>query len=339
MPPSEKMPLNEENIIQKYFAPLSEGSLAACGFEDDCALLGEPHEGHRVITSDMLVEGVHFFDQDRARDIAWKALAVNVSDIIASGGRPEYYLLSIGLNERIDEDWLAEFSEGLMTAQNSFKIKLIGGDTTRSRGPLTISITAMGDVSASRHTIRGGARPGDGIYVTGTIGDSSLGCALRGNKSLRSKWGLSDADHDFLIERYLRPAPRMEMIDYIGKFASASLDISDGLILDFSRLANASRIGAVMDADNVSLSGAARKVLQSQSEMLGGLLSGGDDYELVMTVPADKESSFLKAVSGLKFPVKRIGTCTDKYGTVSWQRASEEPLCFDISGFDHFNYW
>jgi len=331
------MPLSEDKIIGKYFAPLSKGNVAACGLVDDCALLGASPDGSRVVTSDMLIAGVHFFADDHACDIAWKALGVNVSDIVSSGGKPEYYLLSIALNDNIDESWLADFSAGLGRAQSKFGLWLIGGDTTRTEGPLAISITAIGSVPASGHKMRRGAGAGHHVYATGTIGDSALGCALRRDPSLSSNWGLSDQDREFLVDRYLRPAPRLEMIGIVREYASACMDISDGLILDFDRLGKASNVGALMLADDVPLSDVARRVVGMRADMLGELLTGGDDYELLLTVPAVLEESFLTAVGGLEYPVQQIGTCTDKSEGINWLKTSGEKLCVEARGFDHFN--
>ena len=348
------MPLSEEKIIQKYFSPLSEGDKAACGLNDDTALLSAaPGNAQRLITTDMAIAGVHFFENDQPGDIARKVLGVNVSDIVASGGRPEYYLLSIALNDQTDESWVCAFADGLLSAQKTFGLRLIGGDTTRGRGPLTISITALGTVAAKHHTTRAGAKPGDEVFVSGTIGDSFLGCALLGEMNrqhaasgsgasagaslLRTKWAVTDEDFDFLTMRYLHPQPRTELIDIIGLFASAAMDVSDGLMLDFSRLAKASKCGGDLEVASVPLSAAARRITAADHQVLEKLLTGGDDYELLFTVPSGQIKSFYGAIKSIKCPVSHIGTCTDKSGACNWRLACGDDFRAKRAGYDHFS--
>ena len=369
------MPFSEEDIIQKYFAPLTGGDRAACGLKDDTAAIeiaieiaiggacsfatGGVHSADgadcRVLTSDMLVAGVHFFENDAPEDIAWKALAVNVSDLLSSGGAPDYYLLNICLNAEIDEPWIAAFASGLKAAQEKFQIRLIGGDTTYADGPLVISITAMGTAPRSGYRPRTGAGAGDQIFVTGTIGDSYLGCALRKDESLSEQWGLDQVDQDYLVDRYLRPRPRLEMLEILRQYASAAMDISDGLVLDLDRLTSASGVGGVMIADNVPLSAVARKIIEIEPERLMGVLTGGDDYELLLTVPAENSDKFIQLTSELtsqqsnhlNVPVSCIGSCTSnagKAGTegtegkVEWRTIEGTILCFEKPGFDHFDH-
>ena len=356
------MPFSEEDIIQKYFSPLTGGDLAACGLKDDTAAIeiameiatGGAHSadgaGFRVVTSDMLIAGVHFFENDAPEDIAWKALAVNVSDLLSSGGVPDYYLLNICLNAEIDEPWIAAFASGLKAAQEKFQIRLVGGDTTYADGPLVISITAMGTAPRFGYCPRTGAGSGDQIFVTGTIGDSYLGCALRKDESLSQRWRLDREDRDYLIDRYLRPKPRLAMLDILREYASAAMDISDGLVLDFDRLASASGVGGVIIADNVPLSAVARKIIEIEPERLMGVLTGGDDYELLLTVAAENADKFIhltsQMTSHLNVPVSCIGSCTSKAGKagtegtegkVEWRTIEGTILRFEKPGFDHFD--
>ncbi len=330
------MPLSEDFFIQKYFAPLSASAPAARGLRDDAALVGYDGSAHCVVTTDMIVAGVHFFADDEPENIGWKALAVNVSDLIASGGRPRHYLLSIALSGSINEDWIARFASGLGQAQDRFGLSLIGGDTTRGEGRLAISITAMADIPPDVYTGRDGARPGDLIYVSGTIGDGFLGCALCQDVTRSEAWKLSAGQRDFLLDRYRRPQPRLEMTDAVRRFATASMDISDGLILDLERLCSASACGAAITAEEVPLSDAARSAVSARPDLFEGLLTGGDDYELLMAVASENSAAFEADARARGVAVTRIGVCGDGVGQVECRAANGEAMIFEQSGYDHF---
>ena len=198
-------------MIQTYFAPLAAGLPGAHGLLDDCASLPPRAGEDLIVTTDAIAAGVHFFPDDAAGDIAWKALAVNVSDLAAKGATPAAYVMALAFPEQPEPEWLRAFSHGLAEAQAAFGIKLAGGDTDRRPGPLAITITAFGYVPAGRMVRRATAGPGDSIFVSGTIGDSALGLQLRRDAELAARWGLDQAAAQALIARYLRPEPRVAL--------------------------------------------------------------------------------------------------------------------------------
>lgn len=280
--------MDEFGIIAKYFAPLAgEGAL---GLADDAALLS-PRPGHDlVITTDAIAEGVDFFGFDPAGTIAQKALRVNLSDLAAKGAVPAHYLLNLSLPHTVTPDWLAGFAAGLAQDQQAFGITLLGGDTSATEGALAIAVTAFGYVPQGAMIRRRGAKPGDHVYVTGTIGDSGGGLAI----FRREKHALNDAQRDALIARYRVPQPPVEFADRLRAIASASVDISDGLIADLGHLASASGVCVVVEGEQVPLSGPLR-ALWGEGALLRAV-AAGDDYQVAFTAPP-----------GLSGPFTRIG--------------------------------
>ena len=235
--------MDEFGIIAKYFAPLAgEG---AFGLKDDAALLPARPGQDLVITTDTITEGVDFFAFDPSADIARKALRVNLSDLAAKGAVPAHYLLNLSLPHTITPDWLAGFADGLAQDQQEFGISLLGGDTGATDGPLTIAVTAFGFVPQGKMVRRNGARIGDAVYVTGTIGDSGGGLAI----FKREKHSLSDADRDALIARYRVPQPPVAFAAKLRAIAHASVDVSDGLIADLGHIASASGVHIVVEGE------------------------------------------------------------------------------------------
>ncbi|MGE0629370.1 MAG: thiamine-phosphate kinase, partial [Hyphomicrobiaceae bacterium] len=199
----------EDAIIQEFLAPLAAGFPGAFGLKDDCAVIA-PSPGHEfVLKTDPVAAGVHFLADDPPADIGWKSLAVNVSDLAAKGARPVGYLLALSFPEAPQRDWLAEFARGLGEAQTRFGMHLLGGDTDRRPGPISITPTVIGEVPGGRMVRRGAARAGDIVFVSGTIGDASLGLALHKSPSLATHWSLSPDQTETLESRYLRPMPRL----------------------------------------------------------------------------------------------------------------------------------
>ena len=251
-------PLSESEIIARYFAPLAEGAPGAFGLHDDAALLPRGDDSDLVITTDTIVEGTHFRKSDAPQDVAYKVLAVNISDLTAKGAEPYCYLLSLVL-PNADPDWLGGFSAGLGEAQDDFGCRLVGGDTTSTDGGLTISITALGRVAPGRMVLRGGAKAGDCLYVSGTIGDAALGLRLSETPELAQQWGLDDGQAAHLVSRYVRPAPPIALTPVLRGHASAALDISDGLLGDAAKLCDASGVGGEIRSARLPLSDAAGK--------------------------------------------------------------------------------
>ena len=293
---------DEFTRIARFFAPLAAAFPGAYGLTDDAARLELDAGEAAIVTTDALVAGVHFIGDEPPGLIARKALRVNLSDLAAKGARPLGYTLAAVLPAAIDDAWLAAFSAGLAADQAEFGISLIGGDTVATPGPLTLSITALGAVRGPM-VRRAGARPGDHICVSGTVGDAALGLAV-----LRGRLGGLDAGlREHLAERYRLPRPRLALGRAIAGAVSAGLDVSDGLVADLGHIATVSAVGAVIERDRVPLSGAAAAAVAADPPAWDAILGGGDDYELLFTVPQEKHDIVVKAASAAGTPVTTIG--------------------------------
>jgi thiamine-monophosphate kinase len=325
----------EEALIQTYFAPLAADLPGAQGLLDDCASLPPRPGEDLVITTDAVAAGVHFFADDAAGDIAWKALAVNVSDLAAKGAVPAAYVMALAFPERPEPEWLRALSQGLADAQSTFGIKLAGGDTDRRPGPISITITALGYVPSGRMVRRTTAKPGDAVFVSGTIGDSALGLQLHGEAGLGARWGLVPGEVQALLGRYLRPEPRVALGPALREYASAAMDISDGLAKDLDRLARASGARARVAGRDVPLSGPARHVLERSPELFPALVTGGDDYEILATVPRDRCTAFREAAAQVGIPVTEIGRIEAGSG-LEISDLDGAPLELGRLGWDHF---
>jgi thiamine-monophosphate kinase len=269
--------MNEFEIISRYFAPLAgEG---AFGLKDDVALAPRRQGHDLVVTTDTIGEGTDFFAFDPPDTVAQKALRVNLSDLAAKGAEPAGYLLTLLLPHSVHEEWLAAFTAGLARDQTEFGISLLGGDTSATDGPLSIAVTAFGYVPQGKMVKRGGARAGDAVYVTGTIGDSGGGLAI----FKRETHGLSDADRDHLTARYRVPWPPVAFAARLRDIAHASVDVSDGLIADLGHIASASGVRIVVEGERVPLSGPL-KALWGDNVLLRAV-TAGDDYQIVFTAP------------------------------------------------------
>jgi thiamine-monophosphate kinase len=303
--------MDEFGIIARYFAPLAgEGAL---GLTDDAALLS-PRAGHDlVITTDAIAEGVDFFGFDPAGTIAQKALRVNLSDLAAKGAVPAQYLLNLSLPHTVTPDWLAGFADGLAQDQQAFGITLLGGDTSATDGALAIAVTAFGYVPQGGMIRRSGAKPGDHVYVTGTIGDSGGGLAI----FRREKHTLNDGQRDALIARYRVPQPPVEFADQLRGVASASVDISDGLIADLGHVASASGVRIVVAGECVPLSDPLR-ALWGAGALLRAV-TAGDDYQVAFTAPPGLSGPFtcighVEAGQGVSLMINGSETALTKPG-------------------------
>ncbi|MEM9330176.1 MAG: thiamine-phosphate kinase [Pseudomonadota bacterium] len=300
--------LNEFEIIGKYFAPLT--GTGSYGLKDDAAQVSTSKGCALVVTQDAIAEGIHFFSQDPPEMIAKKALRVNLSDLAAKGAKPNSFSIALGLGQRWDEDWIARFAKGLKEDCDSFDIALTGGDTFKSGGGIVISITALGEVPEGEYVSRLGAKAGDVLFVTGTIGDGALGLQTRQGIDLSVS-----RDHcQVLTERYLLPNPRLQFAECIREFASASMDVSDGLVGDLQKLCSASQVSCEIKLAQIPFSKAASAVFSIDSKYVEMALTGGDDYEILFTVPSERVQAANAAFAKMAFPVTRIGSMNSGAG-------------------------
>jgi thiamine-monophosphate kinase len=290
--------LGEFEFIAARLKPLAAGTPGALDLEDDAALLDPPAGMTLVLTKDAMVAGVHFLADDPAGEIAKKLLRVNLSDLAAMGAAPVGYLLALARAKETPESWLAGFCQGLAEDQAEFAIGLLGGDTVSTPGPLTLSLTAIGQVPEGQALRRRGALPGDDLWVSGTLGDAALGLLV-----LQGKLDSPGNGRDFLIRRYRRPQPRLALGQGLRGLAHAALDISDGLLADLGHILDASGVGAELRADQLPLSPAARDLPGARD----AALSGGDDYELLFTAPAAGREEVVALARRLGLPLTRIG--------------------------------
>jgi thiamine-monophosphate kinase len=299
-----EMPSGEDSLIARYFRPLATDP-GAFDLGDDAAVLKAEGEDI-VVTTDAIVEGVHFLAADPPDDIARKALRVNLSDLAAKGATPAGFVLTLALRTA-DEAWLAPFARGLGEDVLQFGCPLLGGDTVSTPGPVMISITMFGRVPQGRMVHRSGAQPGDRVVVTGTIGDSALGLAVL--KGGATAWALADvAVNATLVERYRVPQPRNALATAVRDYAHASMDVSDGLAGDLAKLCAASGVSAVIDAPSIPLSAAAARLLARGTVGIEAIVSGGDDYEILCAIPENQWEAFVQAAGLAGVPVTSIGT-------------------------------
>ena len=325
----------EDRLIARHFKPLAR-TKGAFGLLDDVAAITPPAGCDLVLTVDGIVGGVHFFPDDPADLIARKALRVNLSDLAAKGAKPLGFLLTLALPKHAGDRWLMRFAHGLGSDADRFGCPLLGGDTVRTPGPVTISITAFGAVPRGTMVRRNGARAGDRVLVTGTIGDAALGLLLRHDRKNAARWGLNRARHNHLTARYLVPEPPDNIAVAVRKYASAAMDVSDGLVGDLAKLCRASGVTASIEAARVPLSRAAQTALTNAPALLATILTGGDDYQVLATVPARKVAAFRKAASAAGVAVTDIGTVAAGTGVPRFLGEDGKPLAFVHASFSHF---
>jgi len=327
--------MSEFDLIATYFTwedsinPTKNKNNIVKSVGDDAAVLALKPNQQLVTSIDTLVSGVHFPENTAAYDIAYKALAVNLSDLAAMGSKPEWFTLALTLPV-IDNDWLKEFSRGLKELADISGIALVGGDTTT--GPLAISIQVMGSVETDKALYRNGAKQGDKIYVSGTLGDGAAGLA-----SLQNKLDLTIEDAKYCQQRLNRPTARNNESEAIRSFVSACIDVSDGLLQDLSHIIkqskqalSASNLGAKLDLSQIPLSIALQNI--DVDEALSFALNGGDDYELLFTIPENLEAEFLVSNKSNDFQFTCIGTVTN-IDTIVDQ--NNNPLA--TTGYNHFS--
>ena len=328
----------EFSIIERYFTHDAFGAWRSKGVGDDCAIIDMP-AGRIAVTTDMMAIGTHFLPSARPEDVGYKALAVNLSDLAAAGAVPRAFFLSIALPSR-DDVWLSGFTKGLMELSLASGCPLLGGDTTRTatvgeaHAPVTISITAMGDLPAEMGLTRAGARPGDDIWVSGSIGGSYA--------ALMHRWGKCTLPHELFpsaAHRMYRPEARNALGTALLSSASACADISDGLAQDLGHILERSQVAADVQWELVPVHPAVKAL--SRAMQLEAAMSGGDDYELVFTAPPEKRGLIEQASISALTPVTRIGRIVEKApepGAEQLRLHDErgELLLLPSTGFDHF---
>ena len=287
----------EDSLIARYFAPLATDP-GAFGLRDDAAVLKAAGEDV-VVNTDAIVEGMHFLPDDPADTIARKALRTNLSDLAAKGAEPAGFVLTLALRTQ-DGAWLSEFARGLGEDIAAYGCPLLGGDTVSTPGPLMISVTAFGRVPDGRIVRRAGAQAGDRIVVTGTIGDAALGLAVLQNR-------LTVENADALVGRYRVPQPRTALARAVRDHAAASMDVSDGLAGDLAKLCDVSGVSAVIEAANIPLSRPVRALLDAGAIGIETLVAGGDDYEILCTMPEARLPSFMAQAAQAGVPAAVIG--------------------------------
>ena len=304
--------LGEFERIARFFKPLSAVLAGAYELSDDAGVIAPAAGQELVVTTDALVEGIHVLPGERPDRLARKALRVNLSDLAAMGARPLAYTLALALPAAIGDDWLAAFAGGLADDQTRFAIGLLGGDSVSTGGPVVVSVTAIGTVACGRALRRAGAVAGDRIYVSGTLGDAALGLrAARGELA-----GVPAGDVAALAARYHEPEPRLALGHALAGVATAAIDVSDGLVGDLGHVCAASGVGARVEAARVPLSPAGRHAVRDEPALGPVALAGGDDYELLFTVPPEAEAGVADLARHVGLPLTAIGEMTTGSGVV-----------------------
>ena len=328
---TKRSALGEFGRIERFFRPLAEEFPGALGLTDDAATVAVPAGKELVVTTDAIVAGVHFLPTDLPGDIARKALRVNLSDLAAKGATPLAYTLTLATDDQADA-WVEAFAEGLADDQGRYGIALAGGDSVSTPGPLWVSITAFGLADAGRAVRRNGARPGDIVLVTGTIGDAALGLAV-----VQGHLAVQNGDAAMLVDRYRLPQPRTGLADAVAAHAHAAIDISDGLAADFGHVCRASNVRGAIAVDAVPLSAAARRTLNVHPERLVDVLTGGDDYELLLTTSPDGAVALRAAAGAAEIGLTEIGRIEAATGApqVLLVGADGKPMSFAKAGWTH----
>jgi thiamine-monophosphate kinase len=323
----------EQILIARYFRPLARHP-GAFRLADDAATVKTPPGFELVVTTDGVIAGVHFFPDDPPDMVARKALRMNLSDLAAKGAKPLGFLLSIALPSRTDEAWVAAFARGLGEDADRYGCALLGGDTDHTPGPISVSIAAFGTVPRGQMVRRSTAKAGDVVVVSGTIGDAALGVKLRRDRALAKTWRLGKAQAAHLVRRYLLPEPRNALAEAVRKHASASMDISDGLVGDLGKLCHVSGVAADIDVTHIPLSKAALAAVTARPQLMETVLTGGDDYEVALTVAPKKLPAFRRAAQRAGIPVTEIGRV--RRGEGARFLRDGKTLSFTRSAYSHF---
>ena len=310
--------------IARYFKPLAGPGALELG--DDAAVFAPPVGRELVVAADAMVAGVHFLADDPPDLVARKLLRTNLSDLAAMGAVPFGYLLTVSVPRGTPDAWFAAFSAGLAQDQAEFGVALLGGDTTSTAGPVSLSLTIMGSVASGQALRRNGARAGDGIWVSGTIGDGALGL-------LAAQGAIVDG---YLADRYRVPQPRLALGAALHGIAHAAMDVSDGLVQDLGHLCRESGVAAEIEAGWVPLSDAARQVVAAEPGRLALCLTGGDDYELLFAVPPALDAGLIEVARAVGIPVTRIGAFRTGEPRVTVMGMDGAAMGLSRGGWSHF---
>jgi thiamine-monophosphate kinase len=330
---AEKPASGEDSLIARYFKPIATDP-GAFSLVDDVAILKARGEDV-VVTTDAIVEGVHYLADDPPDTVARKALRVNLSDLAAKGAAPAGFVLTLALREA-DHDWLAAFARALGEDARAFDCPLLGGDTVSTPGPVTISITAFGRVPENKMVRRSGAKPGDRVVVTGTIGDAALGLDVLKNGPIAKALAGDPNGREMLIARYRIPQPRNALATAVRDHATAAMDVSDGLAGDLAKLCAASGVSAVIDTPAIPTSATAASLLSRGAVGLEALISGGDDYEILCTVPEASADAFTEAARLAGVGVIAIGTIMAGEDAPRFLDANGEEMSLARLSWSHF---
>ncbi|UPT93943.1 thiamine-phosphate kinase [Bradyrhizobium barranii subsp. apii] len=323
----------EDSLIARYFKPLATDP-GAFGLVDDAAVLSSSGDDI-VVTTDAVVEGVHYLATDPPDTIARKALRVNLSDLAAKGAAPAGFVLTLALRSK-EDGWLRPFADALGEDSRTFACPLLGGDTVSTPGPQMISITAFGRVPKGRMVGRTGARPGDLILVTGTIGDAALGLDVLTGGAAAGALASEQQAKEMLVSRYRVPQPRNVLAQAVRDHATAAMDVSDGLAGDLAKLCAASGVSATVDVANVPLSAAATGLIARNAICVETLLAGGDDYEVLCTVPPAQTDALIAAGQAAGVAVTAIGTIVAGHERPRFLDGQGQELTLRRLSYSHF---
>jgi thiamine-monophosphate kinase len=323
----------EDALIARYFRPLATDP-GAFNLIDDAAILKVAGDDI-VVTTDVVVEGVHFLSDDPPDSVARKALRVNLSDLAAKGATPAGFVLTLALRAA-DDAWLAPFARGLGEDAAEFGCPLLGGDTVSTPGPLMISITAFGRVPAGKMVHRSGAGPGDRVVVTGTIGDAALGLDILKGGAVAAVLADDAAAKQMLVGRYRIPQPRNALATAVRDHASAAMDVSDGLAGDLAKLCAASGVSAAIDAPSIPTSAAAAVLLARGAVGIETIVSGGDDYEILCAIPEGSFAAFARAAGLAGVAVTSIGTVIADTSAPRFLDAQGREIALPRLSYSHF---
>ncbi|MGE0357351.1 MAG: thiamine-phosphate kinase [Burkholderiales bacterium] len=314
----------EFDLIARHFTRPAKNAVLGVG--DDCALVDVSNGMDLAVSTDTMVSGTHFFPDVDPETLGHKALAVNLSDMAAMGAMPYWAMLALTVPE-VNHDWLAKFAKGFFDLAEEFGVSLIGGDTTR--GPLTLTVTIMGEVPAGAALRRSGARPGNDIWMSGHLGDAALAVAHR-----RGTLELTEEDYREAVMRLYEPTPRVKLGQALRGLATSAIDVSDGLLADLDHVCTLSKVGATVEAERLPVSAIGARHIDTPAG-LTAVVAGGDVYELCFTAPATARDSIEDLTEVLGVPLTRIGEIRKGRG-VSLLGADGKPIAVDGRGFDHF---